>query len=420
MANIKLENKLITGLVDGKITLDALHNTGLLARHFSVLGEIYTYLQDYYSQNGQMPSTELVSSLSTAYAEIRDADSLEAVAKAIRDEKSVDIFYEELQRTLTLLRKEGNLQKSVNYLRNKLETFTVDDTPDVFDVTGEKFTAGSVDYEIRRKAYLEHGVYGIPSGFGGELDHHLNGGWIKGNLYGIAGMTSSGKSWAAMVCSRGGLLTGKKVFYLALEGTVSKEYYRLMTMLTQTSNRDLQMGALSVEQFTDSQRQMRENVAKTGGAFYLGTFGERDEYTPDVLRSKIERYKPDLVITDYLTLMADGSGQADTWETYLRISKRLKNFAVRYNIPVIAILQGTITNDAEKMENSNIAQSKGIARDFDWIGGITKVKGKKNVIRLNNMKVRDNEDDFDAFYQTGWNTGKIAFLEMVGISDGTF
>lgn len=421
MANIKIEVQFIQSLLDGKFTIQQALDSGLSERHFTSLSDSYEFILEYYHKNGSLPSHELVSTKNTLYQPGTVTDNPADLVIAIKDSKNVDIFYDDIQRAMNLLKTTGNVRKAVNYIQEKLELFQKDDEPDVFEFTSPDFQAGELDYTARNKAFVEKGVYGIPTGFGYELDNHLNGGWISGNLYGLAGNTGVGKSWVAMATSRGGLLEGKKVLYVALEGTVAKEYYRFLTITTEAFNTQLQNGSMNLEEFKFIQRQMREIAAERNGKFYLATFGNRDEYTPSVLRNKIETYKPDMVITDYLTLMSDGTKEADNWETYLRISKKLKGYAVRFQIPLIAILQGTISMmNSNKMETANIAQSKGIARDFDWIGGINRVPNKQNIIRLNSMKVRDSDGEFDAFYQTGWNSGKVKFLEMVGESESEF
>ncbi len=420
MANAIIEEKFITALLENKIKLEDVINLGLSERHFQIFPEVFAFIREYEREYDALPSFDLIQAKNGVIKQVPSEDNPVEMAKAIKEAKQTDLFYEEIQRTLKVLEKTGSLARAKDYLSQKLDLFT-DDEKDTFDFTDPNFQQGEDDYLLRRNAFITQGLYGIPSGLGSEFDEHLNGGWMAGNLYGLVGNTGVGKSFLAQVIARGGLKAGKKVFYLALEGTLAKEYYRFLTINGEQENTNsrFQKGSMDIEEFKWIQKRVREDAQKNGGKFILGVYGNRDEYTPSILRDKIEQVKPDFVITDYLTLMSDGNS-SEEWQMYLRISKRLKNFATRYNIPVIAVLQGTMVSFNNKMDNSNIASSKGIARDMDGIFGISRVDGKTNVIRVNSMKVRDTGGEFDAFYQTGWNSGKIAFLENAGESDGSF
>jgi hypothetical protein len=58
-----------------------------------------------------------------------------------------------------------------------------------------------------------------------------------------------------------------------------------------------------------------------------------------------------------------------------------------------------------------------MVRDADTFIGITRVKTKQNVVKINVAKNRDAASNFAAYYQTNFDRGLIKFLQY---SSGEF
>jgi replicative DNA helicase len=95
------------------------------------------------------------------------------------------------------------------------------------------------------------------------------------------------------------------------------------------------------------------------------------ETTPNLIASKIEQYKPDIVFIDYLQLMSDNAGTTSNETVKIKnLSRELKMLAITQEIPVIAIASAT-PDDASDLESvpqlGQVAWSKQIAYDADFV-----------------------------------------------------
>jgi replicative DNA helicase len=260
-----------------------------------------------------------------------------------------------------------------------------------------------------------NGSVGIPTGFGREFDDWLNGGSQGGNLYGILAPLGVGKTWSSMVIGGAALDSGKDPFMLFLEGNLEKEGYRSLSVGTSISNSGLHTGTLELEDVKHALEVFKRKARATNSHYYLALHGNRSVYTPSLFRSKLVRYKPGIAIIDYLALMGLKTGDklVDEWQVYSFISRELKKMAVSFDIPIWVTLQGNRGSNNKEQLSADDSSYYNLQRDFDGIIGISKVKGKQYVIRLNAVKGRDSKEEFKALYRTNWDNGKVVFESYV-------
>jgi replicative DNA helicase len=94
------------------------------------------------------------------------------------------------------------------------------------------------------------------------------------------------------------------------------------------------------------------------------------EVTPEVIRSKIDQYQPDIVVADYMQLMSPNS-KADSEVVRMKnLSRELKLLAMSERVPIIAISSATPTDAADLSSAPTLGQtawSRQIAYDADWL-----------------------------------------------------
>jgi replicative DNA helicase len=411
----KLELQLIKSICEN--TVDNLHEFHLESRHFRENGEVFEWLENYYDQNKTYPSWEITK---TKYNldEIEVTEKIIDVVDAIKSSKRDDIFLDNLHRTITIMGKKGR-SEARKYLLAELEKEETNDFSNVYNLADENFRLAEIEYEKRRKAYEENGYYGIPSGLGAEFDAFLNGGWQNGNLYGFLAKSGIGKSFISVIITNGATKHGVTPMYVALEGTIEREYNRLLTAATEISNAALMSGMATLDEYRIAKSNFTKTMKMNGIDYYLVLHGNHEVFTPKILKNTIKKYKnTKLVIVDYLTLMGTGgSNYEKQWEEYQDISKQLKVMATTLNIPVIGILQSDLSiKKGDLLTESNIAAFKGMIRDFDIVTGINQVEGKNNVLQFNEVKNRDgnniaraNANIFAAYYRTNFDKGLIKF-----------
>lgn len=415
MANIKIESEFITAVLEQKIDSEIFDTFDIRCLNF--YADLWEWLITYHQTNNQLPDVELVETRFPRYKHIEVKNDPKELPIALAKNKELDLFNADLIGALQILKKTGDVKRAKKFLGDKLEKEQSEDGKDVIELTSEKFTIGSDDFQKRKEAQIKGGIVGIPTGFGRELDD-FTGGWQAGNLYGFTGITGIGKSWVSNLIAFSAMKHGYSPLLVALEGNVIREYYRLLSIATGASNLDIQRGKLNDDQYFWSENRLREIAKESGTKFHLGIFGDREFYTPKIIRQHAKRLKPGIIIVDYLTLMSANEKGDDNWESFLNISKQLAIIAASLQIPILGILQGVISAfEKDELKLEDIASSKGMARDFNDIFGITRVKGKQYWIKINSMKSRDGVGQFSAYYNTNWNEGKINFYSFAEQED---
>lgn len=410
---LKLENQFITSVVDGKLTFEDIMRSNFEPNYLKYNADIYEWLMNYWQLNKKLPSKDLVSVRYPTYDAQETIDVPIEILDALKKGSELDRLNDDISKTVTLIQKTGRVDTAVDYLSGRFQSYDTNLEQDVFDLLDPRDSDKLLDFYKERHRMMEtEGYVGIPTGFGTEMDLWLNGGSQKGNLYGILAPLGTGKTWGAMVIGGAALDHQKSPFMLFLEGNLEKEGYRSLSVGTGVSNSALHTAQLDV---ADVQRAIEffQRKAKANGDlhYYLALHGNRATYTPTILRSKLIKYKPEIAIIDYLSLMgiANGGKMVDEWQVVSFISKELKKMAVSLNIPIWVVLQGNRgSQDKDELTAADSSFYNAI-RDFDGVIGITKVPNTKYTLRVNGVKGRDSADDFKAYYTTNWDQGRLAF-----------
>jgi replicative DNA helicase len=132
------------------------------------------------------------------------------------------------------------------------------------------------------------------------------------------------------------------------------------------SHRKLSSGMIETE---DLRRwHSKELVGKP--EFHIISNDNGGEVTPSVIRGKIDQYKPDLIIVDYLQLMSPNQKSDNETVRMKNLSRELKLMAISEEVPIIAISSAT-PDDVNKLDTvptlGQTAWSRQIAYDADWV-----------------------------------------------------
>lgn len=416
MASIKIESEFICDILENKLTFEQLLRTNFEPGFLEYNAELYEWLLTYKQTNDNLPTLELVQTRYPEFQVVETVNNPVEVIDALRKNSEMDRFITTINKANTLLINSASVEASRNYLSSELEKFDNNSEQDVFDLSSDEDADKLLDYyKKRREAVLEHGTVGIPTGFGPEFDNWLNGGSIKTNLYGILAPLGVGKTWSSMVIGGAALDNGVNPFMLFLEGNLEKEGYRSLSVGTSISNSGLHTAQFEIEDVARAIELFKRKAREHNSHYYLGVHGNRSVYTPSILRSKFVKYKPGIAIIDYLALMGLKTGDrlVDEWQVYSYISRELKKMAVGFDMPIWVTLQGNRGSNNKEQLSADDSSYYNLQRDFDAIIGISKVKGKQYVIRVNAVKGRDSKDEFKALYRTNWDNGKVVFESYV-------
>jgi len=122
----------------------------------------------------------------------------------------------------------------------------------------------------------------------------------------------------------------------------------------------------------------------------------QDVHGVNSIGSKIDQYKPDLVLVDGMYLLADDQNSQSRWEGISNISRSLKKLARKKNVPIIATTQFNRASEGVKIDKvtlSNLGFSDSIGQDADVVLGLFRTKDMEmnNEMKVRMLKVREGE-----------------------------
>jgi replicative DNA helicase len=195
-----------------------------------------------------------------------------------------------------------------------------------------------------------------------------------GDLSVFAARLNQGKSWLLINEAAHAVLAGKKVLYFSLEMNKRAMEYRFQTIFARYFNKNFthsmldkgrNLDLLEYKQFLEF---LSENVP---GELYINDTS-RGLVTPNTVAAQTNKYSPDLVVVDYLTLMGASSGQraSEGWQVVAAITGDLKGVATAFDVAVLTASQ--INREGETSSwrppiTKNLSQSDSVGQDADTV-----------------------------------------------------
>ena len=220
--------------------------------------------------------------------------------------------------------------------------------------------------QIRKSA--ENGDVGIKTGIT-SFDVCLPMGIAKGQLGILLAYPAIGKSWLALYFAVQAWKHGYKPMIVSLEMTEHEVRNRIFTVIADGffSHRALSAGRVSDNEF----KLWAEKSIEGRPPFKIISNDTGAEMTPNLISSKIDQYKPDIIILDYLQLMTDNSGTSQNETVKIKnLSRELKLLSISQQIPILAIASAT-PDDSTDLESvpqlGQVAWSRQIAYDAEWV-----------------------------------------------------
>jgi replicative DNA helicase len=139
---------------------------------------------------------------------------------------------------------------------------------------------------------------------------------------------------------------GKSPLVISLEMSETEVRNRVFTIMGDGlwSHRKLSDGQIDID---DLKRWHKKDLSGKP-EFHIISNDSGGDITPSVIRGKIDQYKPDLIIVDYLQLMSPNQKSDNETVRMKNLSRELKLLAISEEIPIIAISSAT-PDDVNKM-----------------------------------------------------------------------
>jgi replicative DNA helicase len=326
--------------------------------------DIWNFIRLYSENNQSLPPAELVrekfrdfepvvgvgatkhhlAELQTEYLN----DSLKDILRNAAGEVQVGNGTEALEHLIT---KTSELKKNTAAIRDI-------DATDLED---------AVAYYERVAKQNELGSVGIKTGLPG-FDNYLPAGIMPGQLGVFLAYPGIGKSWMALYFAVQAWKQGKSPMIISLEMSETEVRNRVFAIMGEGlwSHRKLSNGEIEI----DMLRKWHANKVEGRPEFHIISNDSGGEVTPSVIRGKIDQYKPDFVVVDYLQLMSPNQRADNETVKMKNLSRELKLMSISEEVPIIAISSAT-PDDVKDMSTvptlAQTAWSRQIAYDADWV-----------------------------------------------------
>jgi len=356
------ESKVISAVLEDKqvhVLLQA-NVDGIMRTH----GDIWEFIRNYFEKNGIAPPPSLVVEKFRDFTLVDGIGSTKHHLEELQTEYLNDSLKDILREAATdvqlgmgadvlegLITKTSELKKNTSAIRD-IDATDID---------------SAVAYFQKLKEQQESGALGIKTGLPG-FDNYLPSGIMPGQLGVFLAYPGIGKSWLSLYFAVQAWKQGRSPMVISLEMSETEVRNRAFTIMGEGlfSHRKLSNGEVDLEDL----KRWHKGKIEGKPEFKIISNDTGGEITPSVLRGKIDQYKPDFVIVDYLQLMSPNQKSDNETVRMKNLSRELKLMAISEEVPIMAISSAT-PDDVTKLETvptlGQTAWSRQIAYDADWV-----------------------------------------------------
>jgi replicative DNA helicase len=270
--------------------------------------------------------------------------------------------------------------------------------------------ASTIAYFENVKAQRAMGITGIKTNLPG-FDNYLPSGIMPGQLGVFLAYPGIGKSWMALYFAVQAWKQGKSPLIISLEMSETEVRNRVLTIMGEGiwSHRKISNGEIELDML-----KKWYDIEMTGKPeFHIISNDSGGDINPSVLRGKIDQYRPDFIIVDYLQLMSPNQKSENEVVRMKNLSRELKLLAIGEEVPIIAISSATPddVNDLSGVPTlGQTAWSRQIAYDADWVLAL----GRATNSDIIECAFRKNRNGFmgDFFVQADFDKGYYRYKDM--------
>ena len=356
------ESKLISAVLKDKqahVLLQA-NIDSILRTH----GDIWTFIRKYFEVNGSTPPVGLVVEKFRDFIPTEDVGATKHHLEELRSEYLTDSL-KDIIRSAASDVQSGNGPEALDSLITSTSALKKN-TSAIRDIDVTDLESAVAYFEnVKKMQALGH--VGIKTGLPG-FDNYLPSGIMPGQLGVFLAYPGIGKSWLALYFAVQAWKQGRSPMVISLEMSETEVRNRVFTIMGEGlwSHRKISNGEIEI----DMLKSWHAKNIQGKPEFHIISNDQGGEINPSVLRGKIDQYKPDFVIVDYLQLMAPNQKSDNETVRMKNLSRELKLMAIGEEVPIIAISSATPddVNDLSTVPTlGQTAWSRQIAYDADWV-----------------------------------------------------
>jgi replicative DNA helicase len=326
--------------------------------------DVWNFIRHYFDINSAIPPESLVVEKFRDFHIIQDVGATKHHLDELQTEYLNDSL-KDILRSAAVDVQGGNGTQALEHLITKTSELKKN-TSAIRDVDVTDLDSAVAYYENVQKM-KESGQVGIKTGLPG-FDNYLPSGIMPGQLGVFLAYPGIGKSWLALYFAVQAWKQGRSPLIISLEMSETEVRNRVFAIMGEGlwSHRKLSNGEVEI----DMLKKWHEDKLKGKPAFHIISNDSGGEVTPSVIRGKIDQYKPDFVVVDYLQLMSPNQKSDNETVRMKNLSRELKLMAISDEVPIVAISSAT-PDDVKDLSSAptlgQTAWSRQIAYDADWV-----------------------------------------------------
>jgi replicative DNA helicase len=326
--------------------------------------DVWNFIRLYAENNGTVPPSSLVVEKFRDFEIIKEIGATKHHLEELQTEYLNDTLKDILRSAATEV-QSGQGVLALEELITKTSTLKKN-TASIRDIDATDIDSAIAYFEnVKEQNAL--GQRGIKTGLPG-FDNYLPSGIMPGQLGVFLAYPGIGKSWMALYFAVQAWKQGKTPLIISLEMSETEVRNRVFTIMGEGlwSHRKLSNGEIEL----DMMKKWHTDKIDGRPPFHIISNDSGGEVTPSVIRGKLDQYKPDFVVVDYLQLMSPNQKADNETVKMKNLSRELKLMAISEEVPIIAISSAT-PDDVKDMSTvptlAQTAWSRQIAYDADWV-----------------------------------------------------
>ena len=326
--------------------------------------DVWNFIRLYSENNGTVPPSSLVVEKFRDFEIIKEVGATKHHLEELQTEYLNDSLKDILRSAATEV-QSGQGVLALEELITKTSTLKKN-TSSIRDIDATDIDSAIAYFEnVKEQQAL--GQRGIKTGLPG-FDNYLPSGIMPGQLGVFLAYPGIGKSWMALYFAVQAWKQGKTPLIISLEMSETEVRNRVFTIMGEGlwSHRKLSNGEIEL----DMMKKWHTDKIDGRPPFHIISNDSGGEVTPSVIRGKLDQYKPDFVVVDYLQLMSPNQKADNETVKMKNLSRELKLMAISEEVPIIAISSAT-PDDVKDMSTvptlAQTAWSRQIAYDADWV-----------------------------------------------------
>jgi replicative DNA helicase len=369
--------------------------------------DVWEFIRNYFEQNSSLPPSSLVVE---KFRDFSPTDNVGATKHHL-DELQTEYLNDSLKEIVRVTATElqgGNGGAALEEIIKKTSELKKN-TSAIRDIDATDIDSAIAFFEdVKKKQEL--GLMGIKTGLPG-FDDYLPAGIMPGQLGVFLAYPGIGKSWLSLYFAVQAWKQGKSPLVISLEMSETEVRNRVYTIMGEGlwTHRKLSAGEIDLD---DLKRWHKQNIDGKP-PFHIVSNDTGGEINPSVLRGKIDQYRPDFVVVDYLQLMSPNQKSDNETVRMKNLSRELKLMAISEEVPIIAISSAT-PDDVTKLDTvptlGQTAWSRQIAYDSDWVIAM----GRATNSDVMEVAWRKNRNGMmtDFFIQVDFNRGYFRYKDI--------